>query len=775
LRWAAPLLLLSLTASLAVTFVVEGESLAPPSAPRGVDGAPPGWYVVPYLYGDESSAASLVSARTLADGQVSAAAARIAVPDGHYRIWARVGCRDRAAQAGFALTIGGLTRAIAIDAGVATGKKHVWLPLTDAPVHLDGPTEVTLRDAEPTTVAALDLLAFSDDPAFEPSALPLPRWPNAGAAAGLSARFWLPALFDEPLYVTAGLTWPVLLSVTNRDPQPVAGGQLTIELPPGVTMLDPTARELGQRSEHFSLSAAAPRTIHRSRLAGGGERLELALGEIPAGLDGMTSTAGSVALMLQAALDAPPRSVIRVGCRTPTQDEAWTPCDLVVLPAPPVRPGPRAAYWLLDLPYLAPFSAGERRAVLQSAALLGYNRVNLIEGLQHDDLAYDRLFANRYAMLAGEARAAGLEPVMGMVRWIPWTPHRTYSDRYLATHPNAAAVLAPGARAAAEGRRMVSPTALLEYDGDYFEERLNDLATLARQAAIREVYWDDEENRPLELSFDPASLDLFSRVANLPRAGLGPVPPMTPQRILGDPALRKQWVAFRCEQNSAITALLRRRMNALIPGLRLFIYSGFQSEHTAATYGVDWRLVAPHADGVIAGSGWANITMISEAHATWQAVRRAAPGAQTMFVEHAINDWPGTTRWSDPTTTTARVVLAAAAGAVGLNDCCSVYTMDGRHLSGIAAAASFVAEHEKLLATGQRTVYDTNGDGYLDTVVVRAVSSVLTVTANGTQHPQTLRPRVGQAGELPAEVTLLAGGWQAWRDDNAPIVPQRPR
>ncbi len=410
------------------------------------------------------------------------------------------------------------------------------------------------------------------------------------------------------------------------------------------------------------------------------------MGEIPAGLDGMTSTAGSVALMLQAALDAPPRSVIRVGCRTPTQDEAWTPCDLVVLPAPPVRPGPRAAYWLLDLPYLAPFSAGERRAVLQSAALLGYNRVNLIEGLQHDDLAYDRLFANRYAMLAGEARAAGLEPVMGMVRWIPWTPHRTYSDRYLATHPNAAAVLAPGARAAAEGRRMVSPTALLEYDGDYFEERLNDLATLARQAAIREVYWDDEENRPLELSFDPASLDLFSRVANLPRAGLGPVPPMTPQRILGDPALRKQWVAFRCEQNSAITAQLRRRINAPSPGLRLFIYSGFQSEHTAATYGVDWRLVAPHADGVIAGSGWANITMISEAHATGRRSGEPRPGrrrcSRTRDSPTGRAQPAGATRRPPPRGWSGR--RGGGGGAERL--LAASYTMDGRHLSGIAAA-----------------------------------------------------------------------------------------
>ena len=774
MRLALLLLLCHLASALAVSFVVEGESLAQPDAPRGVDGAPPGWFVVPFLYGDESSATSLVSARTLAPGQVSRAQAQVAVPQGEYQVWARVGCRDRPAQAGFTVTIGGRDLPVAIDPSVAAGHQHLWLKLTAEPLVLDGPTVVALTDDEPTTVAALDLLAFSDDPAFDPKSLPLPRWPGAGAATGLSARFWLPALFNEPLQLAAGLTWPVLLSVTNRDNAPVSGGVITIELPEGVTLLDPTQRQLADRPEHFSLSAAAPRTIARTALPTGGERIALALGEFPARLDGLSASGGSVALMLQTALDAPARGTIRIGCRTPSQDTNWAECEVVVRPPPPVTGGPKVAGWLLDLPYLAPFSTAERRGLLKSAKLLGYNRANLIEGLQHDDPAYDRKYGARYAVLAGEARAAGLEPVLGMVRWIPWTPYRTYSDDYLAKHPGAAAVLAPGARATKDGRGMVSPTALLENDGEYFEARLAALATLARQASIREVYWDYEENRPLELSFDPATLDVFRRVANLPDAGLGPAPPMTPERILSDPGLRSQWVGFRCEQNSAIAALLRRRLSALVPGLRLFIYSGFQSAQTAATYGVDWRLLAPHADGVIAGSGWANIRMIPDAYATWKAVRQASPRTQTLFVEHAINDWPGTTRWSDPTTTTARVVLAAAAGAVGLNDCCSVYSMDGRHLSGIAAAAGFVAEHEKLLLTGDRTIHDTNDDGYIDTVVVRSGSSVLTVCANGTQHPQTLHPHVGQEGGLPDEVSLKAGQWQVWRTDTAPIVPRRP-
>ncbi|MCZ7600614.1 MAG: hypothetical protein M5U09_26775, partial [Gammaproteobacteria bacterium] len=224
MRWAVLVCWFAIPSAWAVTFVVEGESLARPDAPRGVDGAPPGWYVVPFLYGDESSAASLVSARKLADGEVSRAAARIDVPAGSYRIWARVGCRDRAAQAGFTLAIGPLTHTVALDPERAAGQKHVWVAVNDAPVALDGPALVTLSDDEPTTVAALDLLAFSDDPGFEPGQLPLPRWPHAGAAAGLTARFWLPALYNEPLYLTAGLTWPVLLSLTNRGEQPVAGG-----------------------------------------------------------------------------------------------------------------------------------------------------------------------------------------------------------------------------------------------------------------------------------------------------------------------------------------------------------------------------------------------------------------------------------------------------------------------------------------------------------------------------------------------------------------------
>jgi len=762
-------LLLQLAPTFALTFVVEGESLAPRNAPRGVDGAPAGWFVVPFHLGDESSAAALVSASTLAAGQVSRAAAQINVPAGSYRLWARVSSR-----AGFTLSVGPLTLAVAPGPDAADG--YVWVALNETPIALAGPTDVTLADDEPTASAALDLLAFSDDPGFDPAALPLPRWPNAGAATGLSARFWLPALLDEPLYLSAGLTWPVLLALTNRSQtETVAGASVLIELPPGVTLLDPTKRDLAQFGSSFTLSNAPPRSMLQAPLPGGGTRYELGLAPVPPWFDGMVEPQGAVALLLQTAADAPASGTIRVGCRLPEQSTSWTTCDVMVFPPPRLQRGPQAAAWILDLPFLEPFSEAERVAVLQSAARLGFNRVSLVEELWHDDPAADQRYSVRYAKVAAEARAAGLEPVLRMARWIPWAPQRTYSDRYLARHPNAAAVLAPGARAAQQGRGMVSPTALLEDDGDYFDERLNALGTLARLAALREVYWDFEESRPLELSFDPATLDLFRRVANLPQPGLGPAPPMTAERVLADPVLRRQWIGFRCEQNSAIAGLLRRRLNALIPGLKLYVYSGFQSDQTAATYGIDWRLLASHADAVIAGSEVASIHQLGDLHATWQAVRQVSSRTQTLQVEHAVNDWPGTTHWSDPTTTTARVVLAAAAGAVGVCDGASVYAMDGRHLSEIAAAAGFVAEHEKLLMSGQPVVYDTNQDGLIDTVVVRAMSSVLTITANATSHPQTVHPRVGQSGDVPAEVTLPPGGWQTWRDDNAPIVPGRER
>ncbi len=426
----------------------------------------------------------------------------------------------------------------------------------------------------------------------------------------------------------------------------------------------------------------------------------------------------------------------------------WTPGATV-----PAARAPRDAVRILAAPRLLELSPAEQAACLVIAARLGFNRVALPERLQHDDPAADLRRMERVVEAAEAVRAAGLEPVLALAPWVPWTPDSSYSERYLREHPTAAAVVAPTSAAARQRRGMISPTWLLDGECTYFDQRLDALADLCRRAKLTEVVFDETGNSPLDCSFDPLTLGAFQRVAGPPpkpakRRALGPQPNFPGAPLLADPATRLAWVRFRCEQNSAILGLVRRRLGGRVPNLRVLLRGGTQAERALAQCGVDWRLAAPLSEVALVAAEPAQPAEPPDLADTFQAVRRATSRGRLAIEE--------------PLPVAARLVLTAAAGATGLVAGPPEHWREPQ-LAALATTSTWLAEHEATMLHGERRIFDTDGDGRIDTVAVTDRVETLVVVVNDTARPGAFRPDTTGLSGIPPLVTLNPGEWRTFR------------
>ena len=62
-----------------------------------------------------------------------------------------------------------------------------------------------------------------------------------------------------------------------------------------------------------------------------------------------------------------------------------------------------------------------------------------------------------------------------------------------------------------------------------------------------------------------------------------------------------QWVDFRCGLNARLAAIIRDACKTASPKTPFSVYSGYQSDRTRGTYGVDWAMMRPVLDWGIAG------------------------------------------------------------------------------------------------------------------------------------------------------------------------------
>jgi hypothetical protein len=74
---------------------------------------------------------------------------------------------------------------------------------------------------------------------------------------------------------------------------------------------------------------------------------------------------------------------------------------------------------------------------------------------------------------------------------------------------------------------------------------------------------------------------------------------LTAEGVIND--YRVQWTDFRCRQNAALVAVVRKGIKAGCPGIEFSAYSGYQSQWTKEHYGVDWSLIKPSLDLGMAG------------------------------------------------------------------------------------------------------------------------------------------------------------------------------
>lgn len=280
----------------------------------------------------------------------------------------------------------------------------------------------------------------------------------------------------------------------------------------------------------------------------------------------------------------------------------------------------------------------------------------------------------------------------------------------------------------------ISPAHLLEEDCPA-RQMLRDYA--GQQAVGQPVLsWDYEVPvaYPQSIGFGAYNLAAFRAFADIPADV-----ELTPEAVVRD--YRAQWIDFRCRQNAGIAALLQEGIKAANPDCMFFVYSGYQSEHTRETYGINWEYIAPHVDQIWCGYG-----------RPVQAIRDTLAAAQGKPLVGGELVWLGYGNWYPLHTTETNLMRR-------LTDCGGGFMVyydwfvDGRFYSAISRTAAVAADFERFFLEGRRddglATVEAGGEG---NVVVYALGGERLVFLFGGAAAQEFRV---QLRDLPAEAVAL--------------------
>ncbi len=229
----------------------------------------------------------------------------------------------------------------------------------------------------------------------------------------------------------------------------------------------------------------------------------------------------------------------------------------------------------------------------------------------------------------------------------------------------------------------ISPARLLEEDCPAREMLKEYVGKTALQQPV--LSWDYEVPvaYPQSIGFGEHNLTAFRAFAEI-----ADDVELTPEAVVRD--YRPQWIDFRCRQNAAITGLLYEGARAANPDCIFFVYSGYQSEHTRETYGINWDYIAPHVDQVWCGYG----RPVQQIQDTLQAIKgKPLVGGELV--------WLGSGNWYSLDATERNLMrrLTDCGGGV------MVYYdwfVDGRFYSAISRTAAVAADFEQFFRDGHR-------------------------------------------------------------------------
>jgi hypothetical protein len=163
---------------------------------------------------------------------------------------------------------------------------------------------------------------------------------------------------------------------------------------------------------------------------------------------------------------------------------------------------------------------------------------------------------------------------------------------------------------------------------------------------------------------------------------------ITPAIILKEH--KNAWIKFQCKRNAALAKIMSDIIKNASPSCKFSVYSGYQSQHTNNSYGVDWAMMKNAIDFAMCGYG----RPLSAINATLQAINPGKLiGGLLIFV------WYNSSYDMDNIKIDLYRRLTDSRGGVML-----FYDIqaDGRMWSAVAEMTGLISDHEELFLNCER-------------------------------------------------------------------------
>lgn len=531
------------------------------------------------------------------------------VKPGSYNLWVRVGSFAQWPQQGFSVFVDDCKYRIApLEKRQLIDRSFVWVRVNADPVYRERDFRIVIKnDLDGNLSSVIDCFLLTNDLVYVPPS-DLPRrghfsvLPYSGPVAVVD--FWHPAKLDVPVYVCQSSIQHFLLRVRNLSDFPLSDFTISIKLPLGISVIDPSrnGRWLGDdekfKSPHFvSLS---PDAFERRDRKDGSEfllRYNNQRSVRPYDIYSKSDSLFFVALDVSddARCGDDYNVVTNVFGSDGDQIGMRFIQDLSILPK---LNGVRSDdyQWGVDAIYFSFLSPQEQVGILntfkRSSVNVWASRIR-----ENSPRLRER---NRDSWKL--ARKVGDMNVINWSEWFwPGSPHTSESLEYVQSNPRAMGVHRDDDRGRSLSGKLICPSHLVCDEGDiYIRNHMERVCGVLRDAGISVYVEDAEYSSPLSFCFCERCIRNFSLYSNIRHDA---VSSLSPDEIVNK--YQKKWIDFRCHQNSVILKKIGGIAHALYPQIEFNVFCGYPSFSVRKRYGIDWPSIvsAEEVDGVYVGGG----------------------------------------------------------------------------------------------------------------------------------------------------------------------------
>jgi hypothetical protein len=544
------------------------------------------------------------------DTKVAASAsAAIKCSPGKYNLWVRIGTFRPWQEQTVTINVNGkkfLVNAPALDR--ALDKAFSWAKVSPAPLKIGKELKLTvINTPNPERLKALDCFLLTSDLNYKPQKQ-LPAWqyftvlPYNGPA--LEADFWHPRHLQTPVYVCQNSTQQFLIRLRNYSGKPLKSFKIALTLPEGVTILDPSRKLRWQgdnkKFKHPHFIGDSPTSIEFKNVKINGKnynQYNLVYKNRLKPYDVCEKVGTLTFLTLRSDNKIAPGKyqVTMLPC-DPAKNWKGTTVKQTLEILPELKSAYSPRYnWGVDAIYAAFLSPQEQDQLLETFNKAGINLwASRVREVNPSLAARNREHWQRVRKVNN----------MRVVNWSEWfwpgSPYTDESLKYCKKHPEALGVWRNDDRGKSLAGKLICPTYLLSDKSSYLQEHMEKLCRLLKDNGINEYLEDVEYSSPLSYCFCKRCKKSFSKFSRVP---YNKVKDLDGEQIIKQ--YRKQWVTFRCHQNTQIVDKLTSIAHKLYPQLKFKLFCGYQSWAVRNRYGVDWEqlLKLPNVAGAYIGGG----------------------------------------------------------------------------------------------------------------------------------------------------------------------------